>query len=382
MENNKKLIILESLICLFVIIENFVLVPSLTTVYIYYLKPISWFMLSLVIYLQIYKKHTIIQKKDKMFYVLIVLILSTTIYYCLGLILGFYHSPYNLSFIGIIRNIYCYVLILVPIELIRQSIVNISRRKWQKILAVIVMILITINLNSLVNTIINGMRITYIFDTIIPCIVTQVFLNFLVYNCGLISNLIWVMIPKFLEVLLPIQPKLDWFYIFLFTVASCLILFVFLYYSYVNKELAKDVRVGRKKKPVSTLFTMIILFAMLGFFTGMFGVQPTVIASDSMNTYFYRGDIVIIDKNSKYDINSVIQYKHENIKVIHRIIAKKTDEKGKEYFITKGDNNNAQDEWRVYHDQIEGTVCGVIPKIGYIALLFNSATGGLRWKGF
>lgn len=371
MEKNKKLLICELILLLFTLVENFIFVPNLTSYYVYYARPILYLVLSLAFYFHIYLKRTILQKTDKLFYVVIFLILSTTIYYVVGLILGFARSPYNNEFLSVIRNIYSFVLYLIPIELIRLCLVNLTKKRWQKIITVLVMIIFTINLNSLVYNITNGMKITYIFDTIIPCIITQVFLNFLVYNCGFIANLVWVIPPQFLKIILPIQPDLDWFYIMLFTVASCLICYVFLYYSYLNKELAKDVRVGKKKKPYSTIISMIFLFALFGFVTGMFGVKPTVVASNSMNTYFYRGDIVVIDYDSRYDINSVIQYKHEDIKVIHRIIGKETDENGKYYYITKGDNNNAQDNWRVYPDQIEGTVCGVIPKIGYLALFVN-----------
>ena len=152
---------------------------------------------------------------------------------------------------------------------------------------------------------------------------------------------------------------------------------MFLYYTYTNKQLVKDVRVNRKRKPYFTIVAMICLILFVGFVCGIFPYQPIVILSNSMVPNFSRGDIVVVDKNGDYGIDSIIQFENEGINVVHRIVGIGTDENGKTYYITKGDNNNTEDNWVVYEEQIYGTVKLIIPKIGYITIWFNDAIRGI-----
>ncbi len=101
-----------------------------------------------------------------------------------------------------------------------------------------------------------------------------------------------------------------------------------------------------------------------------------VVVSGSMEPVFYRGDIVIVDKNPE-DIHTgdIIIYQASWFPqpVIHRVIRVEKSN-GTEYFITKGDNNPAPDPAVVYPQQVVAKVVTldekpvVIPKIGYITL--------------
>lgn len=111
-----------------------------------------------------------------------------------------------------------------------------------------------------------------------------------------------------------------------------------------------------------------------------------VVVSGSMEPVFYRGDIVVIEKT---DFLGFQEINEDDLKVgdiiiyqatwfpdpvIHRIIATGTAQNGTPYYITKGDNNSAQDPAPVYHDQVMAKVVTlgntplVIPKVGYITL--------------
>ena len=88
-----------------------------------------------------------------------------------------------------------------------------------------------------------------------------------------------------------------------------------------------------------------------------------------MKPIFSRGDMVIIQKIDKKDIQKltigdIIEYRLDNHIIVHRIIEKKEKNK-KLIFKTKGDNNNAPDTKYVSEEQIIGLVKFVAPKIGY-----------------
>ena len=368
---NLKLLFLEIAFALFVLVD-LILVKNAGQNYIYYIKPVFWWVLGVVLYFFVSKKTMVTERKEKRFYILAFILLFNALYYCLGLFFGFVYNALKIEFLSIVRNIYCFVSILVPFELIRKSLISNTQTKLDYTISVITMILITLNFSSIASNFQNGNIIGCIFGQIIPTIITQVFLCYVVKHCGVVSTILWQVIPATLSVILPIQPRLDSFYVLLYTVASCLICFVFLYYTYTNEELAKEVQQGKTKKPYGGIIVMLVVFLLVGFMTGMFGVVPTVIASNSMNSYIYRGDIVIINKLADYDVNSVVQFEHKNVKIVHRIVDTAVDENGRTYYVTKGDNNETVDSWHVYDDQIDGEVCFVIPKIGHVSLFFNS----------
>nr|WP_282730802.1 signal peptidase I [Methanobacterium alcaliphilum] len=111
-----------------------------------------------------------------------------------------------------------------------------------------------------------------------------------------------------------------------------------------------------------------------------------VVVSGSMEPVFYRGDIVLIEKANFLGIE---EFNAENLQkgdiviynatwfpepVIHRIIYVGTDNNGKKYYVTKGDNNPSPDPTVVYPSQVTSKVIELgnypafIPKVGYITL--------------
>ena len=85
-----------------------------------------------------------------------------------------------------------------------------------------------------------------------------------------------------------------------------------------------------------------------------------------------RGDAVILEKTNKSNINSlkkgmIVAFKEEGEIVTHRILKIELQE-GKEYIITKGDNNDTKDVTKKAKDDIIGIVRFKIPLIGYPAV--------------
>ena len=84
------------------------------------------------------------------------------------------------------------------------------------------------------------------------------------------------------------------------------------------------------------------------------------------------GDIAILKKCTANDleVGDIVQYQKENFTVIHRDISKYT-EKGKIYFITKGDNNKYPDKDPVEESQIISKEIFSIRYLGLPAVFLN-----------
>ncbi|NJE30015.1 signal peptidase I [Thermococcus sp. 18S1] len=117
------------------------------------------------------------------------------------------------------------------------------------------------------------------------------------------------------------------------------------------------------------LFAFVVVIVVLHF---VFGFQYVVILTDSMKPDINPNDLVITKPVSSKDIQigDVILYRIEignsTYQIAHRIVGIKLDPTSGYYYITKGDNRNYTDPWKVYPKQVIGRVVLVIPMIGVI----------------
>ena len=86
-----------------------------------------------------------------------------------------------------------------------------------------------------------------------------------------------------------------------------------------------------------------------------FGVTILRVSSNSLVPKFKKGDFIVIKKQEKYNVGDIITFEviEENSKyyITHRIV-----EKNENKFITKGDANNKNDNYKVYENAIKGKV--------------------------
>jgi len=85
-----------------------------------------------------------------------------------------------------------------------------------------------------------------------------------------------------------------------------------------------------------------------------------------MESDIHKGDLIITKETdpTKLKVNDIIAFRDaEKTVTTHRIIEIVTND-GKDYFITKGDNNSTQDLNLVALEDVEGIYVGRIPGIG------------------
>lgn len=109
----------------------------------------------------------------------------------------------------------------------------------------------------------------------------------------------------------------------------------------------------------------------------IFGYKPMIVLSGSMESSIYAGDLVFVkdvDTTSLKE-NDIIAFRNEtNTVTTHRIV-EIVYEDGKQYFKTKGDNNNANDSNLVEMEKVEGIYTGRIPKLGNFLMFLQQPIG-------
>ena len=128
------------------------------------------------------------------------------------------------------------------------------------------------------------------------------------------------------------------------------------------------------KKIFDVLLTFIIIVGVIFLGLYIFGFTPYVVLSGSMEPTIQTGSLCFINKNASYKgikNKDIIAFKLKNgTLVTHRVVD--ITNKG---FVTKGDNNNKNDNGIVKTDNYIGKNVFWIPKIGYIVKVFQSTIG-------
>lgn len=105
----------------------------------------------------------------------------------------------------------------------------------------------------------------------------------------------------------------------------------------------------------------------------IFGYKPFIVLSGSMETELYKGDLAIVRKVDVNTLkeNDIIAFRDDDEHVVtHRIVSIISSEDDIE-FITKGDNNNSNDQGTVKLDDVEGKYIRKVKGLGNVLLVLQ-----------
>lgn len=268
-----------------------------------------------------------------------------------------------------ILNIIYLILYMIISEIERYILLNKANKKNNQAYIITFSYII---LDILVLSSLNDSNILYLnnyFTIIVIAIIRNCLLSYTSYKFGFYPCFIYSSITFLFPLVLPIYPHLgNYLTIILFVIYSLII-----YYN-ISKPLRQEDEENLNKYKRSSLFyierfLLVFVIIIILLVSGNFRYSISAIASDSMYPELKRGDAVIIEKIDKTNISSlkkgmIVAFKEEDEIVTHRILTIELIE-GKEYIITKGDNNDTKDVTKKTKDDIIGIVRFKIPLIGY-----------------
>lgn len=368
-----KIIVLYGFLITYCVFGHIVFVDQLAS-YEIYLTPIIW--LALCVFTLVItrgEKGRYKAKSDKVQTIFIIILIYLMIYFSSGLVLSYIRSPYSHTLIGIVRNVWSFLTVIIFQEYIRSVLVGYTRkRKSLYVLIVIIFTLFDINFYHIGSNFTGGeSAFKYISSTIFPALVRNCLFTYLAVVAGCMANLVYRLPIMLATLVLPILPNLNWFLKGI--TESLLPLFIYFFINRIHEE--KTVRYRSRKKSYREIPFTIIFVIIIFFIAGFFNYRPISIMSNSMADIFYRGDMVIVEKigsnSDDLDVQDIIEYNLDGYRIVHRIIEIKVLEDGTKMYRTKGDNNNTPDKEWVSPEQIRGVVRLKIPKLGYPAVWLN-----------
>jgi len=102
-------------------------------------------------------------------------------------------------------------------------------------------------------------------------------------------------------------------------------------------------------------------------------IKIYTIVTESMEPTIKVNDIIIVKKCSEEELmqNAIITFKRDEEIITHRI-AQIVENNNKKIYVTKGDNNNVEDNSTITYEDIIGKKICVVPQIGKITILLKN----------
>lgn len=349
------------------------------SMYVYVIKPLVW--LFMLIFVVIALDNDFIKntkyKKTVDFNMIILTIIYFLLYFSSGYLKGFAYNPFTNTIKGLLLNVWSFGVIIIVKEYIRYfAINNLGKNNiiLKFFLISLLLVLPEIDIVNITNHFSNGLSLfKYFIQYLVPQITISMFLSYVSYYSGFFMPLVYRLFPLVMQLVLPMLPKIDWFYLSLLN--TVIPFFGFLW---INYRIQKDSRILpekeiKKMRLTNSIIPLFVLVFVLIFGLGILPYRPVVIASNSMLPKFEVGDIVLIKdiKSDEIKIGDILQYQMDNYTVIHRVEEIKYNENGEIYFIMKGDNNKNIDLYPVYSGQVLGKAKLNIKYLGYPTIWIN-----------
>lgn len=371
-KSRKITILMLAILAMYSIIANYSMVNS-GFLYYFIVNPLFWIIFIVATNILTAKTNEGTKLSGSIFeYTLIAAFINIGIYILSEIFVDIGNNPYSLSAKGILINIYIYILPIVAKEYTRFKLINNVYEKDKNFMTVLVTIIYVYIDIGLIDFSDSYNVTKLIFANFLPIISENAMCTYIAIN-KLYKPAIWYRsITLAFWLVFPILPKVPWIMTSITDTIIPAILFIYIRYLRKKNDVQKDKKEIEATDPKSIIPLAVAVVIILWFGMGIFPIRPIAIATGSMEKTLMVGDIAILKKCTANDleVGDIVQYQKENFTVIHRVISKYT-EKGKIYFITKGDNNKDPDKDPVEESQIISKEIFSIRYLGLPAVFLN-----------
>lgn len=339
----------------------------------------SWLLVAGLTYLLVgFVRNKSINKKITIQYILIYLIIYLLITYLLGLITGFYRVPFSFKISHIFSNVINVVLLILFKEITRYMLVFKCRYKkhWLLVVSIIFTLIDIVMVIDMYEFSTPLLIFTFIGEVLLISIYNNFLQTILVHNVGMFPSFLYSAILNCYVYFVPIVPNLG--------IYIDSILGMFLVVALVLKLNVENFRyqnISKRKVNVSRKYINIpiglCLLIMICLVSGIFKYKIIAVVSNSMFPNIEIGDAVIYEKLENYnelEVGDILVFKNDDVVLVHRVM--EISRKDKELLVyTKGDNNQQNDDFITYEEDILGVVRLKLKYIGYPAYWMHERLG-------
>lgn len=369
---NKLAYIFDFILLIFIVLLRFVFINNNSQ--IYEIITIVFFVLSTCILYKAlgFRKNNSLIALNATQLVIISLLLFILISYLSGLYFGFLRNSYDLNIKAILSNTYMIAIVIFLEEIIRWIIAK-SLKKDIKPLIFLSILYVLLDIVLEYNTSMTGIKFfVFITNSVFSSIARNTLATYMTYKISYVPSLVMNMFFGLYVYILPIFPDFGYY------ISSIIgILYPYLVYLVIDKLVKYAEQEKRRVIKKKTWYINVPLIACLIFIiilvSGVFKYQIMAVGSGSMEPIVYKGDAVIYekyDREEKISVGDIIVFRQSGKYITHRVVDIK-DYKDDVRYITKGDNNNNEDDYITTKHEIVGIVKVKIKYIGLPTIWFQ-----------
>ena len=366
MRKSEKVFLIVELFMIVLLVINF-FISNVFNVYMYAL----FLLIPLLFFIGMYGFNRTKNMNEKRVFTNVAIVITAyfLITYLLGLTIGFNKSVLKSFSVPNFRyNIIPLVVIVFISEFLRFLFIDKSNKsKKVAVVTCLLLIVFTASMNyKEYNFEDTNQLFYYIGYMVLGNISKNIFLTIQCFHAGFRNNILYRLIMEGYIFIIPLTPALGPY------VSTVMEIFIpvicsFVVYNSIKKEkMAKPVDFDKKNYVAGVLFILVILVVMSN--SGFFKIQNLTIGSNSMKPYMSKGDVIIIEKMKgkeleEFEKGDILVFRYNTKIISHRIqdIIKRDN---MYYFVTKGDNNEQNDNNLVKEDDVIGIVRYRIRYIG------------------
>lgn len=376
MKKGSIICLLQVVLALLILLLN-IFVFNITNVYAFF----GVFITScLVLYFfSGYEKDNFRNKNDILYSLFVSVIIYFIVTYIVGIVTGFYRNGYSLTLVNIIKNSFPFLILILSREFYRYLyFTKVKTNKIFILLGVILLVILDINLNMHLYYMDTTEGMTKMICLVIfPSVAKNIFLSYLTIKTGYKNAIFYSCIMELKKFILPIFPDYGMYINTIVEVAFPLYLTMSINYKFKfnEKRRIESSRYHSKNLVFYGIITFVLLIVIM-LTSGIFKYYALTIGSASMYPTINKGDVIIVKKIAQKDIekelkiNDVLVYNYSNKIIVHRLVEiKRLD--GKNYYVTKGDNNLTKDAYFLTQNDIIGIVTFRIKYIGIPTVSLN-----------
>jgi len=300
-------ILVVLLMLLYGILGTIKFIRENTFLYNYVINPVVWigfvFALKLLIP-KSYEKRKL--KKEIINYILIASFSYIIVYIISGVFVTFGKNPYSTTLKGYIINLWIFMTVIVAKEIIRYLLINNVYERDKVLIAciisavyVILDVLITITFVSQFTTLI---IIKVISQVLLPSIAKNVLFSYIVMYSDYHPAILYEFIINTYTWLAPILPNSPWIITVVIDSMIPIIVYIYIRYTKIKNDLFKSREKLSRAEPRNIISLVVVVVFATWFALGIFPIAPIAIATGSMETELYVGDVAIIKKCNVNDI--------------------------------------------------------------------------------
>lgn len=369
---NKVAYLFDFIFLIFIFVLRFVFINNYSQVY--EIITIVFFVIATFILYKIlgFRKSSGLISENAVQIVIISLLLFILLSYLSGLYFGFLRNSYSLNITSILKNTYMIAIVIIMEEIIRWIIAK-SLKKDMKPLILLSVLYVMLDIALEYNASIQGIKLfVFITESVLASVARNSLASYMTYKISYVPSLIMNLFFGLYVYLLPIFPDYGYY------ISSIVgLLYPYFVYLVINKlvmyaDHEKSPVIKKKMWYVNVPLIICLMFVIL-LVSGVFKYQIMAIGSGSMEPVVYKGDAIIFEKfdgNEEISVGDIIVFRQSGKYITHRVVDI-NDYKNQVRYITKGDNNNNEDDYITTNEEVVGIVKMKIRYIGLPTIWFQ-----------